>query len=1193
MRIRFLTALFMLMVEIQVRGQVGQDIDAVGADVPTSATETTLKVSEYANLRLTNHPSESANPRAVVDAEFLYIVWEDTRDGNREVFWQRFSRTGSELTSPINLSNTSDSSVKPAIGVDSAENSYVVWQEGTPWGTVYGVVIDSDGAVIEGPSALSANLCLDPDISVRADGLNWVVYHRRSASDQNVYARISTSDFAQVCARGLNAGTLPEFDKTPAVAINTSNGEGYVAWRDMDTWWYDGVYTAGFYASNCGTKFSRRQATGEYINPDVGFSGTFAWMVAQLSSNVYNLYGTGSIYRINDVAGTAVKPRVGDDPNYGYAVWQDSRDGNSEIYVSRAYGNTAFTDERVTEDASSSANPDIATYNPVPGEWWVVWQDNRDGNWEIYMTTNVDLPPSLVLKDGSSPSQAIESLPYKIYKVHQDNSEVLLDEGTTGVDGLVGVSDGTITVGDTIRVEVLAHTLPAQKDFHGLVDNIAHQIYIDNAEIAATGPLIIDDLYQGVANQEIILDHTVVKYNLLVVVEFDATEDEMINIKTAFEWAANYLFDVTDGQATLDQVAIYDNGWHDDHAHLMSAADVKIMAANDVKGKPGEAVFGYYGYDKSKGCREGGVWLARCIYSDNKGVNAKLINEQGIDWCDDLTEWLWWNWYYPGIQGIVHELGHYLLYLGDEYTDRYPDNPAWCAGDVPNYNFGLMDEPYYNQQSDDEYGEMSCEEDYNDAGSYNTHQWCLHQSSCWTKFEDKYEKGIPVWNDESDCWAATTMPFTNIVTPQDQPDGFPLSGPNNDIENPDINCGEAANVWYWNMTGPGNDQALIHIIEFKGAVADLEVVAQVLKANTGYVMQQGIFDEDGSLTIVGVRVDDTVQVYGSGYDSAAHRQRYVYSELVLDETFADDTLTSPLSELPDSLPLATRFLATGVGSLQVISDFAVPFAAPPVIVIQGVGGHSHTEQMTLTGGSYESSAGIVSGEYGDIQLTVTADKSPSYVIPGAYLWTIPQSGHYVSTALSKDYSAGVRIDTLGNHFSAVVVGHSSYHVPPDGLPAGAVIAAQPYTVSVYPSAGAFAGDNVLWIPYSIPSTAAITADALSMYRWDSMAREWANIGGYADTVNMTLVAPIDQAGLFVVAGSPGTFTCGDVDGSGSLPVDISDLVYLIDYVFRDGPPPPVMAAADVDGSGGIIDISDLVYLIDYMFTGGPVPQCSQ
>jgi hypothetical protein len=69
------------------------------------------------------------------------------------------------------------------------------------------------------------------------------------------------------------------------------------------------------------------------------------------------------------------------------------------------------------------------------------------------------------------------------------------------------------------------------------------------------------------------------------------------------------------------------------------------------------------------------------------------------------------------------------------------------------------------------------------------------------------------------------------------------------------------------------------------------------------------------------------------------------------------------------------------------------------------------------------------------------------------------------------------------------------------------------------------------------------------------------------------------------------YLCGNVNGDSATTIDIADLVYLIDYMFQGGPPPPVMAAADVDGIEEIINISDLMYLIEYMFLGGPPPVC--
>jgi hypothetical protein len=65
-----------------------------------------------------------------------------------------------------------------------------------------------------------------------------------------------------------------------------------------------------------------------------------------------------------------------------------------------------------------------------------------------------------------------------------------------------------------------------------------------------------------------------------------------------------------------------------------------------------------------------------------------------------------------------------------------------------------------------------------------------------------------------------------------------------------------------------------------------------------------------------------------------------------------------------------------------------------------------------------------------------------------------------------------------------------------------------------------------------------------------------------------------------------TSGCGDADGSGAL--DIEDVVYLIAFIFSDGPPPEPLNDGDVDCSGNV-DIDDVVYMIAYIFSGGPPP----
>jgi hypothetical protein len=69
---------------------------------------------------------------------------------------------------------------------------------------------------------------------------------------------------------------------------------------------------------------------------------------------------------------------------------------------------------------------------------------------------------------------------------------------------------------------------------------------------------------------------------------------------------------------------------------------------------------------------------------------------------------------------------------------------------------------------------------------------------------------------------------------------------------------------------------------------------------------------------------------------------------------------------------------------------------------------------------------------------------------------------------------------------------------------------------------------------------------------------------------------------------------GNVDGDPLDIVDISDLVYLVDFMFSSGVEPLCWKEANIDGDlvGDYfhqIDISDLVYLVDYMFNGALQP----
>jgi murein tripeptide amidase MpaA len=109
--------------------------------------------------------------------------------------------------------------------------------------------------------------------------------------------------------------------------------------------------------------------------------------------------------------------------------------------------------------------------------------------------------------------------------------------------------------------------------------------------------------------------------------------------------------------------------------------------------------------------------------------------------------------------------------------------------------------------------------------------------------------------------------------------------------------------------------------------------------------------------------------------------------------------------------------------------------------------------------------------------------------------------------------------------------------------------------------------------YQIDSLIAGTYDlAATHIEYETIALSGLTVNA-RDTLNQNLSMP-----PFAV--------CGDANGAEE--VDIDDVVYIIGYIFSEGPAPSPLWTGDADCTGEI-DIDDVVYIINYIFTGGTAP----
>jgi hypothetical protein len=65
------------------------------------------------------------------------------------------------------------------------------------------------------------------------------------------------------------------------------------------------------------------------------------------------------------------------------------------------------------------------------------------------------------------------------------------------------------------------------------------------------------------------------------------------------------------------------------------------------------------------------------------------------------------------------------------------------------------------------------------------------------------------------------------------------------------------------------------------------------------------------------------------------------------------------------------------------------------------------------------------------------------------------------------------------------------------------------------------------------------------------------------------------------------FARGDADAGGNDP-NITDGIFVLNFLFLGGPPPPCRDAADADDNGAV-NITDGIYILNFLFLGGPPP----
>jgi len=171
------------------------------------------------------------------------------------------------------------------------------------------------------------------------------------------------------------------------------------------------------------------------------------------------------------------------------------------------------------------------------------------------------------------------------------------------------------------------------------------------------------------------------------------------------------------------------------------------------------------------------------------------------------------------------------------------------------------------------------------------------------------------------------------------------------------------------------------------------------------------------------------------------------------------------------------------------------------------------------------------------------------------------------------------VDVSASPYGALTQLNSTYVYPTNGL-----VGSQMWTLmqqSGYAAAGSLT--DLFSLMTFVNSQTLSAGDTLEIYTIIATTQDNSTLS-LPDIVSRATTWYFDHIGC-----TPGCCVGpirGDVDGNSEL--NVSDLTYLVSFLFQGGPDPACSEEADVDGSDAI-NVADLTYLVGYLFQGGPDP----
>lgn len=348
--------------------------------------------------------------------------------GNQSVY------TGDSLTFTVDATDPDGDTVTYSVGglpsgATFANQTFTWTPSDGQTGTYEVTFIASDGidqdyesitiTVSADTSAPSVNNCLPDANAIQVPTNSLVTLHIADSNkgvdansvtikvNNNTVYTGNTSDCSSEYGHCYRAGTkadytfiyqandMFDFDQTVTVTVNAADTTGnamneysYSFQTEMRSFGENKKVNSESDNSSDGMPLTARDSNGDiWAAWHAGQTGNRDIYIGKLTTGADNF---GSSVQLTSNAADQCNAAIAiDADNKLYVVWQDNRGGTWDIYISTSANGTTWSTERPVADANGNqTNPAIVIDGSSSKNIYVVWQDDQAGNQDIYVASS-------------------------------------------------------------------------------------------------------------------------------------------------------------------------------------------------------------------------------------------------------------------------------------------------------------------------------------------------------------------------------------------------------------------------------------------------------------------------------------------------------------------------------------------------------------------------------------------------------------------------------------------------------------------------------------------------------------------------------------------------------------------------------------------------------------------------------------